>query len=409
MVQCAVPEVNSAMHRLNRKSIWVASCVLLAACASSCKSSRSYIERGNQLYAAGKYDDAALNYRNAIKRDSRSGEAYYRLAKALEKLNRGVEVYQNLNQAVTFSPENVPAKLELASLCLSAYVRDARHPPVLYKQAKSLTDELLAKNANSADGLRLKGSIFLVDNQPSEAVKAFRQALQSAPASLELPTDLAEALLKDNQLEEGERTARSAIAKRPQYAPPYELLYAFYGSHSRTQDPEALLKLWIANSPNDSTPVLRLAAQYYRQQKTEDAEKMLDSLLHRQPAVPQADLLVGDFHTASHNWRKALADYQRGKSRDRAQEPAYQGRQASVLASMGRSDEALKLLDAVLVKVPKDVFARSLKAEILFRLRGAKNLEAAAALTSDLAKEDPGNPRIQMMAGQGFWAKGDLD
>lgn len=175
------------MHRLNRKSIWITGCVLLAACTWGCKSSRSYIERGNQLYAAGKYEDAALTYRNAIKRDSRSGEAYYRLAKALEKLNRGVEVYQNLNQAVTFSPENLPAKLELASLCLAAYLRDSRHPPVLYKQAKSLTDELLAKDANSADGLRLKGSIFLVDNQPSEAVKAFRQALRSAPASQELP------------------------------------------------------------------------------------------------------------------------------------------------------------------------------------------------------------------------------
>jgi tetratricopeptide (TPR) repeat protein len=396
------------MHRLNRKSIWIASCVLLAACTWGCKSSRSYIERGNQLYSAGKYEDAALNYRNAIKRDSRSGEAYYRLAKALEKLNRGVEVYQNLNQAVTFSPENLPAKLELASLCLSAYIHDSRHPPVLYNQAKSLTEELLARNANSAEGLRLKGSLYLVDNKPSEAVKAFRQALQSAPASQELPTDLAEALLKDNQLEEGERAARNAIAKSPQYAPPYELLFSFYASHGRAQDVEALLKLWIANSPNNSTPVLRLAAQYYRQQKTEDAEKMLDSLLHQQPAVPHADLLVGDFHAATRNWQKALADYQRGQSRER-EEPVYQGRQASVLASMGRRDEALKLLEAVLAKEPKDVFARSLKAEILFRLGGAKNLEAAAALTNDLAKEDPGNSRIQMMAGQAFWAKGDLD
>ena len=397
------------MPILDRKSIQVAGCVLLATAMLGCRSTRSYIERGNQLYAAGKYEDAVLNYRNAIKRDSRSGEAYYRLAKALEKLDRGAEVYQDLNQAATFSPDNVPAKVELASLCLASYLRDPRHPAVLYKQAKSLTDDLLARNPNSPEGLRLKGSISLVDSKPSEAVKAFQQALRSAPDSRELPTDLAEALLKDNQIEEGERMARTAIAKNPKYAPPYELLYSFYATHGRAQDAEALLKLWMANSPDDPAPGIRLAAEYYRAKKPEEAEKMLDAMVQRQASVPQVDLAVGDFHALIRNWEKALADYQRGQSRDAAHALVYQGRQAGVLASMGKRDEAVKLLNAVLAKDPRDIFARNLKVQILFQLGGSKNLDEAAELASDLAKESPGNSKTQMMAGQVLMAKGNLD
>lgn len=396
------------MHPV-RKNIWLAGSLLLVVCMSSCRSSQTYMERGNQQFAAGRYEDAALSYRNAIKRDSRSGEAYYRLGLAMVKLNRGAEAYQDLTQAVNFSPDNVPAKVELAGLCLAAYTRDPRHPAVLYKQATSLADQLLAKNPNSPVGLRLKGSIALLDHQTSEAVKDFRQALKIEPESLELPTDLAEALLKDGQLGEGESAARSAISKHPQYAPPYELLYAFYMSQGRTQDGEALLKSWIANSPNDSGPVLRLAAQDYRQEKPEEAEKMLDALVERQPPLPQVDLLVGDFHALVHNWQKALADYQRGQSRDPLQEVTYRERQASALAETGRRDEALKTLDAVLTKQPTEVFARTLKSQILFQLGGAKNIEAASAIARQLAKESPANARIQMMAGQMLWAKGDLD
>jgi tetratricopeptide (TPR) repeat protein len=396
------------MHPLNR-NIWMATCILLAACSWGCKSSRTYVERGNQLFDAGKYDDATLSYRNAIQRDSRSGEAYYRLAKAQLKLNQAIDAYKNLHQAVSLSPDNIPAKIELATMCLAAYVGDPRHPAVLYNEARSLTDALLAKNASSPEALRLKGSISLVDNRPSEAVKTFQQALRNSPESLELPSDLAEALLRDDQSEAGERAARDAIAKHPQYAPPYELLYSFYATHGRQQDGEALLKSWIANSPANSTPVIRLATQYYRQQKPDEAEKLLDSLVQRQATISQADLLAGDFHALIRNWQKALADYQRGQSRDRSHETTYKERQAGVLVSMGRRDEALKLLETILAKDPKDVFSRSLKAQILFQLGGAKNIEASSVLANELAKDMPADGRLQMMAGQALMAKGDLD
>jgi hypothetical protein len=45
----------------------IASCIAIATIISGC-SSPHYIERGNQFYATGKYEDATLEYRNAIKK-----------------------------------------------------------------------------------------------------------------------------------------------------------------------------------------------------------------------------------------------------------------------------------------------------------------------------------------------------
>ncbi|HLG95846.1 MAG TPA: tetratricopeptide repeat protein [Bryobacteraceae bacterium] len=380
--------------------------VLLAGCG---RSATQYIARGNQLFSSGKYDDAILNYRNAIKKDPKSGEAYYRLALALLRTNKTPEGYQSLLHAVELSPNNLDAKVELANLSLTAYAQNPAHPASFYNQVVKLSDQLLAANANSPEGLRLKGAIAALDNHMGDAVNYFRRALQAAPGKPDIQTTLAGLLLRDNQPEEGERLAKDAIAHHPDYGPAYDLLYQQYVLGKRWDDAESLLKLRIANNPKDGGAVVRLAGFYAARQKPEDAEKTIDTLVSRHDAYPDGDLLAGDFHTAERSYDKALADYQRGLSRDKSRENLYQLRSAAVLSVQGRRDEGLKTVDALLAKEPKDVNARALKISILLEQRGAENISTAAALAADLAKDTPANPRVQMLAAQAAVAKGDLD
>jgi tetratricopeptide (TPR) repeat protein len=169
------------------------------------------------------------------------------------------------------------------------------------------------------------------------------------------------------------------------------------------------LKLWAAKNPKDSTPVLRLAALYYSRQQPDEAEKVLNTILARPADFPSGDLLVGDFHAMTRNPAKALADYQRGESQGHQRQQIYQERAASMLATLGRYDEALKAADAILAKDSKNTFARALKVEVLDRKGGDQNLAAAASLVGDLAKEVPANARLQMLAGQTLMRKGSPD
>src|SRR3984957_1318736 len=261
-------------------------CLFLVPCG---KSTAQYIDRGNQLFASGQYGDATLNYRNAIKKSPTSGEAYYRLGLALLKQNQIGEAYQAFNHAVQLSPKNIQAKVQFGDLSLAIYARDRKHPAALYTQAQSMTDALLAPGGNRVEGLRLKGALALGDNHPGNAVEAFKEAGRLAPNNAEVAGGMAQALLRDNQPDEAEKTARQTVERHPQYNPAYEILYAIYGSQQNFEKAEKLLRLWIANNPKDANPVLRLAAFYYARKQPDDAEKILNFLLEHRDRFPQAD------------------------------------------------------------------------------------------------------------------------
>src|SRR2546423_10261511 len=76
--------------------------ILLSSCGRSLE---YYLEKGNTLFAQGQYAEASLNYRKALQKDPKSGEAYYRVALSAIKQNQGSEAYQSLLQAVRLSPD----------------------------------------------------------------------------------------------------------------------------------------------------------------------------------------------------------------------------------------------------------------------------------------------------------------
>src|SRR5437762_12063991 len=111
-----------------RRSVAVL-CLLAAGCG---RSASYYLDTGAKRYEAGKYDDAVINYRKALQKNSKSGEAYYGLGRSLLKQQKVGEAFGALNKAVELAPANMDAKLLLANVALSGYLGDSRRPKVLY-------------------------------------------------------------------------------------------------------------------------------------------------------------------------------------------------------------------------------------------------------------------------------------
>ena len=139
------------------------------------KSPQSYVDRGNQLVADGKYAEAELQYRKSIIADPKFGEGYYRLGVLEHSLRHGAEALDDLQRAVDFDGGNENYAIELANVSIEAYqVVPARKK--LYEQAAQEADTLLSKDPNSFDGLRLHGDIMVIDRRYDEALSDFRRA-----------------------------------------------------------------------------------------------------------------------------------------------------------------------------------------------------------------------------------------
>src|SRR5690349_15349 len=136
---------------------------LLFACSlliSSCRQSpQSYVARGNKFYETGRYDDAILNYKKAIQRDAQFGEAHYRLGLASLKKGDSRAAYSALTSAHNLLRGRADVQVTLADFLLLAYLSTPNRSPGVYKQLTQLSDELLAADPKSYDGLRVKGNL----------------------------------------------------------------------------------------------------------------------------------------------------------------------------------------------------------------------------------------------------------
>jgi tetratricopeptide (TPR) repeat protein len=390
-------------------------CILVFSLAtlSGCSASKqSYLAKGNKLFAAGKYDEAALNYRAAMQKDAGFGEAYYRLGLTAVKLDQARDAYSALFRAVQLLPGNVEAKQKFADVCLSLYLADASHPQILYTQIGKLSDELLAKNHNSYEGLMLKGYLASTDRKPKEAIEYFRKALEVDSSNDGVVTELAHLLILDGQVQEGEKLAMDLIAhKKTSYGPAYDLMYSFYLNANRPADAEDILRAKVNHNPKNADYVLQLARHYNRVHNAADMTGALQRLLNDPKDFPEARLWVGDFYAGLRDYPDAVGYYQQGADASREAEikVVYQIRNVFALLSQGKRDEAARFAEQVQKEHPKDNRALRLHADILLDSGKRESADAAVHEFQALSSQNPGDATLRLQLGRAYRLKEDLE
>src|SRR2546425_12295897 len=105
----------------------ISTCLILLVVGVSCSRDPNvikarYLQNGNKYFDKGKYKEASIMYRTAMKKDAKFGEAYYRLALAELKLQQPVAAIGSLRRAVELlepgRPERTDARVKLADLYL---------------------------------------------------------------------------------------------------------------------------------------------------------------------------------------------------------------------------------------------------------------------------------------------------
>src|SRR5947207_4421818 len=94
---------------------------LAASCTSPEKAKAQHLQRGEALLKDRRWQEASIEFRNAIQIDDNLAAAHWGLAQAYEQLGRGSEYIEELQRTVKLDPNNMVARLKLANGYLLGY------------------------------------------------------------------------------------------------------------------------------------------------------------------------------------------------------------------------------------------------------------------------------------------------
>jgi predicted Zn-dependent protease len=381
---------------------------LIPAIIVSCRQSpQQYVAKGNTFFDAGKYDDAIINYKKAIQRDSKFGEAYYRLGLADLRIGNGRDAYAALNNASNLLPERADVKMTLGDFVLLSYLNSKSRPSALYKQLSKLSDDLIAKDPQSYDGFRIKGGLAWTDGRLKEAEEFFQKANTGKPLQPGLFLMWVQVLLQDRQTQEAERLAAELIQAHKDAGSIYDVLFGYYRSQNRLADAENILRAKVNNNPREISYAVELAAFYVAAGKRDRMTATLQRLLADPKTYPDARLSVGDFYGALHDWPEALRQYQEGANTDPKNKATYLKRIADAWLAQGKGDQASGVVGEILKARPDDDSAKAVNASLLLKTGRPDQVQTAVNDLQGLVKKQPEDPLFEFALGRALLAKGD--
>ncbi|MGH9721709.1 MAG: tetratricopeptide repeat protein [Bryobacteraceae bacterium] len=392
---------------------------------------RRYLENGNKYYDRGKYNEASIMYRNAIKKDARFGEAYYRMALTFLKLNQPVQAVGDLRRAVELlrpdQPERAEARVKLAELYL-AFMEGRKREQVkeLIEEVTKTSNDLLKADPKSFDGRRLRGRLLLAsamdhaqkgNSDPMTAdiraaIAEFRQANSAKPNEPDVVLFLCRALVADRQFDEADKLYRALIAQKKDYLASYNELYRLVmlrpgvDEKQRPIEGEAVLKLSIANNPKEYSLLISLAQHYYAQKRRDEVVKVLEQLKSKAKEYNKAYEAAGAFYYRLGDGAEAIRQYEEGIRNDASNKTRYQKLIIEVLMAQGKREEARKLNETILKQDPKDNDALGLQASLLLE-KG--DLQNAVNQLQTVVLRAPENFVAHFNLGRGLMEKGEIE
>ena len=342
---------------------------------------KKHLTNGNKYFDNGKYKEASIMYRRALKEDMRFGEGWYKLGLTELKMGRPGEAANALRRAVELQPENSDAHSKLADLYLTAYLADTKRFKNLLPELKDIANRLSKRNPKSYDALRLNGYLALSDRDVEGAYAAFKAANDVKPDQPGLILILAQTLYASGKLAEGEAMLTGLIAKNKSYYPAYDYLYATYARSGKIEEAEKVLVNKSASNPSDGNLLINLATHYFLAKKESNLNASLQKLLSDSKTYPNNYQLVGDFYYRTRDYENASKTYELGVQNDKANRRSFQKRLVEVKVVQNKVPEALQLVDALVKEDPKDPDSIAMRATL--KIYSGKPEEQSAAI-SDL-------------------------
>jgi len=384
-----------------------------------------YLESGQRYFAKGKYQEAQIQFENAVQVDPGFSEAHYQLFLAYRQLQKWPQAYAELSRTLEIDPQNYQAQIDMANLLILA----RKSEPDAIARAKGYVDSLLAKQPDNPLAHEAAANLLVAQDNIPGAIQEMKKTISLAPDKWTNYLNLA-MLERSGQPDAAEANFKKAAELNPHAADPLLALGAFYmeraelirktgqqlppGSPAEAKTKEAVTTLLgeaeqqfrhaIQTDPKSVEARAALIRLFLLQGRKNETQQLAEQTKHDLPENSEAYRMLGDFYFATGDLDKATAEYT-ALYQSHPKDLQVQKNYIQLLILKKRFDEASKVNDTILKASPNDVEGLIYRGQIQIGTGHAN--EATQTLQAAL-KNDPDNAIAHYHLGLAFSQLGDL-
>jgi len=365
-------------------------CLLLAVassfsgCANPAKAKADHVANGEKYLGDSKFQEASLEFRNAIQIDDKLASAHWGLARAYEGLERFPEMIDELRKTITLDKENLDARLKLGNY----YLAGSRNRGEIIAESERLAKEVLEKDPKNIEGHILMGGVLFAQQQKDKAFEELNHAIQLDTSRVESYLSLAKFHIAAREPEKAEELFKRAISINANSP----LVHAEYGKfltqQNRQAEAEAELRKAVEVGPNDRNARFLLASYYLVNRQFDKAEEAYKALAALPTQKPEGQAVLADFYSAIGRTDEAVKIYQDLVSKT----PDFlQGRYrlAEILLTKGDVKGATAQIDEAFKKDPHDRQALLLRSRMKAQRGQPDDLKASIEDLKDVLRQEP--------------------
>ncbi len=320
-------------------------------------------EAGQNAHQKGELEKAVELYSQALERDPSLWQAEFQRAAAYFSLNRLAEAKASMIGAL--------------------------------KQLSEFGDAPEARGPSSRAHVLL-GEIALAENDPVEAEKSFRRALELNPQATRAHAGLAEILLGGGKRDEAIAEAKAAIEAGDDRAAVFALLGEAQALSGKYDEALASLNEALKREPKNTIALRRRAEVHLARNDLKAAVEDLREAAEIEPDVPNR-LRLANALAAAKRYDEAVSLYKKILQDEPSNNEARTAMAAAMIES-GKGAEAVAQLEALVRAEPNRADLRAQLAELYLPTQPEKALEQYQAA----AKIEPSQPAHQIGVAAAF-------
>ncbi|MEE9154292.1 MAG: tetratricopeptide repeat protein, partial [candidate division NC10 bacterium] len=309
--------------------------IVLAACQGSPEVQKGgYLQSGLQYLKDRRYDEAIIEFRNALQIDPRFADAHAAIGEGYQGKGWVYDARWAYTKAIEIDPQHLQAHLDLARLyrevgLIEDAIRTVRKAIEIdgenatayivlgrvltrkraFTEAKQAIDTGLRLDPEALGGYLAVGEWHLLQHHNQEARASFEKALGSDQRSVEAYVGLASLAMDAGDLDEAAKALRAAIAIHPTSVVTRVNLARLYASQDRIKDAIAQLEALPRTRIPDLRVALPLAALYNRDGQFEKTITLLTPTMKVYSKTGDIHYLLGKAYLALKKIKPALGAF----------------------------------------------------------------------------------------------------